>query len=363
MATSNVGPVEFWTSGVGMPHSAVRQARRAEDEGWDGIGLVDSQNLAGDPFIELALAAHATTTIRLATAVTNPITRHPAAMATAIATVQAESDGRAVLGIGRGDSALAHLGLAPAPVPRFEHYLARLQGYLRGDDVPFDIELDGSGSVKAADTLHLAGGPTTSRLRWLRNDAVKVPVDVAASGPKVIAAAARQAERITFAVGADAERINWAIDVARRAAQEAGRDPQTLSFGAYVPVFVHPDQAIARTSISGVVASFARFSVMHGSVNGPVSDTERESLEAVHTNYDMGSHFTQGSPQSAFLTDDVIDRFGIAGPAGLCIERLGELIELGLQKVFVMGVGAGTDHDETNAARRRLTTEVFPALR
>ncbi len=363
MASTTAVTTEFWTSGVGMPRSAVRQARRAEDEGFDGIGLVDSQNLAGDPFIELALAAHNTSTIRLATAVTNPITRHPAAMATAIATVQAESDGRAVLGIGRGDSALAHLGLAPAPVPSFERYLARLQGYLRGDEVPFDVELDGSGEVRAAETLQLAGGPTASRLRWLRSDAVKVPVDVAASGPKVIAAAARHAERITFAVGADHERIAWAIDVARQAASAAGRDPATLSFGAYVPVYVHPDAAVARTNISGIVASFARFSVMHGSVQGPVSEAQRETLEAVHTNYDMGKHFTQGSPQSQFLTDEVIDRFGIAGPAGLCIERLGALIELGLEKVFVMGVGSGSDRVEADAARARLTGEVLPALR
>ena len=81
---------EAWIAGVGLPRSTVRQARRAEDEGWDGIGLVDSQNLAADPFAELALAASATSRILLGTAVTNPITRHPAATAAAIATVHAE---------------------------------------------------------------------------------------------------------------------------------------------------------------------------------------------------------------------------------------------------------------------------------
>lgn len=346
-----------------MPRSAVKQAKRAEDEGWDGLGLVDSQNLAGDPYIELALAAHATSTLRLGTAVTNPLTRHPAAMATAIATVQAESDGRAVLGIGRGDSALAHLGLAPAPVADFERYLARLQGYLRGEDVPFDVELDGSGSVRPSESLGMAGGPTSSRLRWLREGFVKVPVDVAATGPKVIAVAARHADQISFAVGADQERLSWAIDVARTAAVEAGRDPSELSFGAYVPVCPHPDRARAKELISGGVASFARFSVMHGSVAGPVSDEQRESLHAVHANYDMGSHFTQGSPQSAFLTDEVIDRFGIAGPSGECVERLGGLIELGLSKIYVMGAGFSSDRTETAAVRARLSTEVLPALR
>jgi 5,10-methylenetetrahydromethanopterin reductase len=188
--------VELWTSGVGLPHSTVRQAKQAEDEGWDGLGLVDSQNLAGDPYVELALAAGATTTLQLATAVTNPVTRHPAVAATAIATVQGESGGRAVLGIGRGDSALAHLGLAPAPVAVFERYLARLQGYLRGEEVDFDVETDGGGQVQSSSALGMAGGPTSSRLRWLRPTQPKVPVDVAATGPKVIGAGARHAERV-----------------------------------------------------------------------------------------------------------------------------------------------------------------------
>jgi hypothetical protein len=44
-----VNELEFWTAGVGMPHATVKRARQAESEGWDGLGLVDSQNLAGDP--------------------------------------------------------------------------------------------------------------------------------------------------------------------------------------------------------------------------------------------------------------------------------------------------------------------------
>src|SRR5919109_29334 len=115
--------VEVWALGVGLPKLAVRQAQAAERAGFDGFALVDSQNLAGDTYVGLALAAHATERIKLATGVTNPLTRHPAVTASAIATVQAESNGRAVLGIGRGDSSLAYLGLAPASMPVFDSYL------------------------------------------------------------------------------------------------------------------------------------------------------------------------------------------------------------------------------------------------
>src|ERR1044071_915848 len=117
-----MGAVEVWTMGIGLPGMAARQGERAEAAGFDGIAMVDSQNLAGDPYVALLAAARATSTLRLATGVTNPVTRHPAVTAAAIATVQGESGGRAVLGIGRGDSALAHLGHAPAPVPVFERY-------------------------------------------------------------------------------------------------------------------------------------------------------------------------------------------------------------------------------------------------
>src|SRR4029079_15638759 len=88
-----MGKVEIWASGAGVPRANVRQAVRAEENGFDGIVYVDSQNLSGDCYIALALAAHATRTLQLGTGVTNPVTRHPAVTASAIATVQAESEG------------------------------------------------------------------------------------------------------------------------------------------------------------------------------------------------------------------------------------------------------------------------------
>src|SRR5262249_27531205 len=124
-ATKTGMAFEVWTTGAGVPGLAARHAAAAEAAGYDRLALVDSQNLAGDCYGGRALAAQATRRLRLATGVTNPVTRHPAATAAAIAAVHAESGGRAVLGIGRGDSALAHLGYAPAPVAVFERTLER----------------------------------------------------------------------------------------------------------------------------------------------------------------------------------------------------------------------------------------------
>jgi 5,10-methylenetetrahydromethanopterin reductase len=61
----------------------------------------------------------------------------------------------------------------------------------------------------------------------------------------------------------------------------------------------------------------------------------------------------------------VIDSFGIAGPPSYCIDRLTEMAELGVTRVVVApGAAAqGETRDELRAARRRLVSEVLPALR
>lgn len=354
--------LEFWSAGASSPSRVASLAHRLEEEGWDGLALVDSQNLAPDPYVLLGLAAAATERLGLATGVTNPLTRHPAAAAAAIATVQAASRGRAVLGIGRGDSSLAHLGLAPASPGAFERYLARLQGYLRGEDVPFETDADGAGVAQASDRLGMAGGPSASRMLWAAAAGPKVPVDVAATGPRVIAIAARVADRVTFAVGSDPRRVEWAVRQFQQARQEAGLSG-AVAMGAYLPVMVNPDRERARSLIAGGVASFARFSVMHGRVTGPAGEESRAALQAVHDSYDMNHHFTHGSPQSRGITAGVVDEFGVAGPPGYCVDRLRQLIALGLARLVVMPGGRGVDRDAEALSRRLLAEEVLPALR
>ncbi len=78
--------VEFWVSGAGLPSHFVPRAVQAERDGLDGITIVDSQNLSGDPYIALAIAAHETSRIQLCTGVTNHVTRHVAVAATATST-------------------------------------------------------------------------------------------------------------------------------------------------------------------------------------------------------------------------------------------------------------------------------------
>ena len=235
--------VEFWSSYPSAPGKAAEVALKAEASGWDGLTTVDSQNLSGDPYVFLALAATSSTHLGLMTSVTNPVTRHAAVTATSALSVQKISNGRMVLGIGRGDSALAYLGHAPGRLKWFENYLINLQAYLRGDEVPFEQTGVFDETAPLLETLGLADAPTTSVIHWAKG-IPKPPVEVAATGAKVIGMSARHADRIMFALGADPKRIIWGIETAQAVAREAGRDPEALQFGAYVNVVSHDDRVV-----------------------------------------------------------------------------------------------------------------------
>jgi 5,10-methylenetetrahydromethanopterin reductase len=310
----------------------------AEAHGWDGLAFTDSQHLNGDVFAALAIAAHATRRIKLMSAATNPATRHPAVVASAIATIQAESKGRTVLGIARGDSALAYLGRPPLPLKEFEDGLAQVQAYLRGESVD--------------------QGGFASAIRWIEGE--RVPVDVAATGPKVIDIAARHAERVTFSVGADPKRLQGAIEHAKAARERAGLPP--LSLGAYVNAVAHPDINRARELVRGRLAVYARFSTMHATSSAGLRPEDKDVLRQLEQRYDMQAHATSGSRHEAALTDEFVDRFGVVGPSERVAERLRELAQLGLERFVIVGHGRDVASQVLEESSQRFAAEVIPFL-
>ncbi|HEY5645476.1 MAG TPA: LLM class flavin-dependent oxidoreductase [Pseudomonadales bacterium] len=356
--------MELWTLGVASPRGTADYARRAEDAGWHGMLVVDSQNLSGDSYVALTMAANATSRLGLGTGVTNNATRHPAVTAAAIASVQKISNGRACLGIGRGDSALAHLGSAPTRLRPFEKYIEVLQTYLSGGEVPFSESAIDPAIAPPVAELELADTPGFSRIQWLAgtNAQDKVPLEVAATGPKVIAIGARHAERIMFTLGADPERLRWGMEVARAAAAAHGRDPDTLSYGAYVNLACHPDRATARDLVRGGLTTFARFSVMHGEISGPVDASQTRVLNALHDSYDMNKHTRGDSRQAEVLTPEFIDRYAVVGTADEVLDKIGLLRSLGISKLAVSGPTVAAKAPAAQAAIEHLHREVIPNL-
>ena len=325
-----------------MPGRVAEIARMAEADGWDGLALTDSQNLAGDVFAALAIAARETSHIVLATGASNPATRHPAVIASALATLQVESGGRAWLGIARGDSALAYLGRKPMPLADFETALRQVSTYLRGETV------DQNGFA--------------SRIEWLsRAHVPRVPMCVAATGPRVIQIAATVADGITFSVGADPARLRPAIALARETREAAGLEP--LRLGAYVNAVAHPDVEVARGLVRGRMGVYARFSTMSREVIQSLPEADRKVAEDLVSSYDLHAHAASGARHEAALADDFVDRFGIVGPSEHVAARLSSLAQLGLDHIVVVGHSRNTPPDVFAESSRRFGQEVLPLVR
>jgi 5,10-methylenetetrahydromethanopterin reductase len=289
-------------------------------------------------WIELALATAATERIRLGPGVTNPVTRHPAVTASAAATLQVESGGRAVLGLGRGDSALTQIGRRPVSIAELESAVAAIQGLLRGEQVQVD------GFASAIAWIADSGQP-------------KVPVALASTGPHVIEVAARHAERVDFTVGAEHDRVRWAVDTARQA--ESG---EAVSLGVFVNVAVHPDRAVARDLVRGSTAILARFSTEGGPPDG-LSEVTRAGIARLASEYDESRHGQSGAPAARRLEDEFIDRFAVCGPPGEVTERLAALGGLGIERVIVVPGSLDADPAAVEESNERFAEDVLPALR
>ena len=83
----------------------------------DGLLLADGQSTVGDHFVDLGVAAEVVHPgLGLGPGIVDLVTRHPAVVAAAIASVQVECGGRAVLGVGEGSPRSPRSGW---PLPRW----------------------------------------------------------------------------------------------------------------------------------------------------------------------------------------------------------------------------------------------------
>lgn len=336
--------MEIWTLTFPAAGRGASSALLAEKQGWDGIYIADSQNLTSDVYVTLTAAALQTGRIMLGPGVTNPVTRHAAVTASAIASLHELSGGRAVLGIGRGDSAAAHIGQPMASVSRFEQYVNDVQAYLRGDVVD-------------------AGG-FASRLQWIDPArACKPPVDAAVTGPRTIAAAARSADRVSLTLGASVNRIRWGIEIARRAREDAGLDPSQLEFGAYVNCVAHPDRSVGRQLVRGSMGTLIRFSGMHPASASHLSDRQATQLADLSRVYSVQQHAMRSARHSVAVSDELIDELAIVGPSGHCLERLTELADAGLDSLVIAGHSRDADPGLLEETSQRFAEEVMPGLR
>ena len=337
--------VEFWLHAFPPYDDLVERALRAEADGWTGILLPENQFVTPDPYVVLSRVAAATSTLRLGQGCSNPGTRDASLHASQAISLHWVSGGRALLGLGRGDSAHAFLGLPPMPLADFERYVRTLQRYLAGESVP------------------VAGSPRS--IEWLpRSGLPKVPLEISATGPRVIALAAELAERVALNLGASPERIGRAVAGLRGARERVRLDPEGIQVGAYVNVAAHSDIAVAREMVRGGVSGFARFSAMSGRAVDGLTVEDRRVTEAMVAAYDMeGGHGQAMSRQASLLDDSFIDRFAVLGPPQRCVDHLAELVERGVRHLVISPQSRFTEREAVAESIAQIGETVIPALR
>ena len=305
----------------------------AERHGFAFGWTYDSHVLWQESTPLLALLAKATTRMKLGQMVTNPATRDPTLLASSYATLHDISDGRMIMGIGRGDSAVRYVGRQPMPVAEFERALRMVKPFMNGEEAAWnDKQL---------------------RLTWVRPELPEIEMHVAGYGPKTLAVAGRVSDGVIIQL-ADPDIIRWTMETARAAAAAAGRDPAALKCIVSAPSVISDDLADAREQVRwfpAMVSNHVQDLIDRYGADGSVIPQALTEYIAARKFYDYNEHSRVGAKHGAFVTDAICDRFCVLGNAEQATTKLRELEAIGVSQfnIYLMA----HDQEATLAAYGR----------
>jgi probable F420-dependent oxidoreductase len=295
----------------------------AERHGFGYAWTYDSHVLWQESVPMLAVAARETSTIRLGHFVTNPATRDPTVLASAYATLHDLSNGRMAMGIGRGDSAVRFVGRQPMKVADFELACAMVREFMNGDEVEWNGK--------------------SLQLKWVRPELPRIPMWVAGYGPKALGVAGRVGDGVIIQL-ADPEIIQWIMDTAKRAAEEAGRDPSRLECIVGAPAHISEDLADAREQVRwfpAMVSNHVMDLIERYGADGSAVPRALTDYVQARKFYDYDEHSRVGAKHGEFVTDEICDRFCVLGTAEQAKAKLQELESVGVDQfnIYLMTHG------------------------
>jgi 5,10-methylenetetrahydromethanopterin reductase len=301
--------------GVDPPEQFVATVKLIEELGYDYLWLTDSSLHARYVFSYLTLAATASQRLRIGTAVTNPLTRHPALLAAALATVDEIAAGRAVLGIGVGDRPLAALGFEPASLRLLEDAITAMRRLWAGET------LGGPVGAIALDRAHLR---IPSR--------ADLPVYVSASGPRTLQLAGRIADGVILLAGLFEAGVDFALEHIRRGAAQAGRPRPPIA--AFLYGSVREDEHLAIEEARSIAAWFPQTAPIYCELAG----MSAELIAEVRAAY-AGGEFQEAVKAARLLSHDVVRTMALAGDERAAAQKVDLLQARGVDVVNVFPIG------------------------
>jgi len=313
-------------------------AALAEQIGLESAWIIDSQLLCREVYVTLAACLARTTTLRVATGVTQPTTRHVSVTASAIATLHEMAPGRAMLGLGTGFSSLRTIGKRAARIDEMEAYTRALHDLLQARTTTFDAGVE-------------AG------LSWLTAP-TGVPIHLAASGPRMTRRAASIGDGVILLQGIAPELLGRALLWLQEGLEAASRQSDAVEVSCWVPFSLDTDRqcayARARARVAGALVQ-ANPELFEGE--------ERRTIEDLKQHYEVGDHARAVAAHAASIPDSLVRKFAVAGDAAEVREQLSALrAHSGLDRIILTPQISGEGALPMQDVLRHLGNDVLPRL-
>ncbi|MEI7761399.1 MAG: LLM class flavin-dependent oxidoreductase [Thermoleophilia bacterium] len=301
--------------GVYDPPAFIELVRWIEELGYDDLWLTDSSLHAGDVYVYATLALMSTARLRVGTAVTNPLTRHPAITANATASLADVAGGRVACGIGVGDRPLGEIGLGMASIATLRETIEALRSLWRGD------LLDG-----------LEVGPWSFTGGKLRSAVEEIPVYVAASRPRALELTGEVADGLILLAGLFPEGLAFARDHLVRGRARSNRpvfNETLFLYGA-----VNDDEEQALESARSIAAWFPHTAPDYARLAG----MDEELIAEVNAAY-TGGEFQHAGAAARLIPDELVRKIAFCGTPKQAAEKLSWLESEGCGGLSVFPLG------------------------
>jgi 5,10-methylenetetrahydromethanopterin reductase len=316
------------------PGESVRLAVRAEALGLETAWVIDSPVLWRELWVTMTAIGAATSRLRVGSAVTTGVTRHPSVTASAAASLAELTGDRFLLGLGSGDSSLATTGGRPQRLGEFRETVQALRALLAGETA--------------------AVGATKIQMRWTSGS--RVPIYVAASGPRMLELAGALADGVIMMVGVSEAIVRAAIEHVRGGARAAGRRPEDVDLVLWTACAVS-DRAPA-DAVEAVKANVARAVIR--TLPHPLPPGHQEIVARIRQAYDYAYHSTPLAPHGNLVPDTLVPDFAVAGTSADCAAALRRIAGCGVNAIALALPDA--PFEDRGAVLARLAAEVLPAV-
>lgn len=313
----------------------IRRGIIADEAGIDSLWLLEDPD-GWDAFAVLSAIARQTENLRLGTGVVNPYYRHPSQIAASVSTLDFLSDGRAFLGLGRGQTEWYERALGMDvgnPTERLPETISLLRQWW-------------------SETMFASSPPDMTELgvqgweRVLRPLQEHVPIYLAAVGPIAMRIAAEWADGVIFNDLTSFAFMRDQIAKVKQMAADAGRDPAAITFNARCQVTITDDPEELYEKRKTTVAMIHSLPGMERLLQSDTHDIHQIMADVRHEMkvddvLDRGGAFSalrrEGNLDTAkaAIPADLMSQLVVAGDIASVREQLTNLADIGVTHVFL----------------------------